>query len=193
MPCVMDAATIIAIFIGCINLVALVFVVRQTRLTHRLIQTSERVKQISDLPEVDAVIQLRIHIEEWKADLEQIIANERYIRAQVQKGDSELGKKYGLDTPRGLIIKPIYDELPRWMQVVLMTAAQYYYNCKVLASCLSSNQEPQSTLRLLPEVIDRAKIGVSQMTESLSYIDDMAPQWYLNSPASIAEREFMDR
>jgi len=189
----MDAATVIAIFIGCINLVALVFVVRQTHLTHRLIQTSERVKQISDLPEVDAVIQLRIHIGKWKADLEQIIADERYIRAQVQKGDSELGKKYGLDTPRGLIIKPIYDELPRWMQVVLMTAAQYYYNCKVLASCLSSNEEPQFILRLLPEVIDRAKIGVSQMTESLSYIDDMTPQWYLNSPASIADWEFMDR
>jgi len=189
----MDTATIIAIFIGCINLVALVFVAYQTRLTRRSIQTSERVKQISDLPKVNWVIHLRYYIEKWKADLEQIIADERYIRAQVQKGDSELGKKYGLDTPKGLIIKPTYEGLPDWMQVVLMTAAQYYYNCKGLASYLSSNQEPQFTLRLLPDVIDQAKLGVSRMTELLSYIDDMAPQWYLDSPASIAEREFMDR
>jgi len=193
MPCAMDTATIIAIFIGCINLVALVFVAIQIRLTRRSIQTSERVKQISDLPKVNWVIHLRYYIEKWKADLEQIIADERYIRAQVQKGDSKLGKKYGLDTPKGLIIKPTYEGLPDWMQVILMTAAQYYYNCKGLASYLSSNQEPQSTLRLLPDVIDQAKIGVSRMTELLSYIDDMAPQWYLDSPASIAEREFMDR
>ena len=189
----MDTATIIAIFIGCINLVALVFVAYQTRLTRRSIQTSERVKQISDLPKVNWIIHLRYYIEKWKADLEQIIADERYIRAQVQKGDSKLGKKYGLDTPKGLIIKPTYEGSPDWMQVILMTAAQYYYNCKGLASYLSSNQEPQSTLRLLPDVIDQAKLGVSRMTELLSYIDDMAPQWYLDSPASIAEREFMDR
>lgn len=115
-----------------------------------------------------------------------------HLSQQVQAGDPTLGDKYGLKTPKGVILKPVYDSLPTWLQIVVMSAAQYYYECKSLASALS-DEKPDFALRLLPEVINRAKLGVSRITEMLSYIEKTVPEWYLNSPASIQDDKFMDR
>ena len=189
----MDIATIIAIVIvGFVNLLALVFVAWQTMLTRKSVQMAQRTTEISDLPKANAVISVQYSLNKWKTELEQIITDEKYIRAQVQAADTTLGEKYGLTTPKGLIIKPVYDFLPPWLQIILMAAAQYHYDCKSLASCLS-DEKSDFALRLLPEIISRAKVGVSRITEMLSYIEKMVPEWHLNCPASIQDDQFMDR
>ena len=188
----MDTATIIAIVIGCINVLALAFVAYQTMLTRKSVQLAQRTTEISDLSKINAVIHVRMHLNNWKTELEQIITDEKAIRTQVQAADSTLGAKYGLETPKGLIFKPIYDGLPPWLQTIIVSAAQYYYDCKSLASFLSK-EEPDSILRLLPEIISRAEVGVFRIKEMLNYIEKMAPEWYLNCPASIQDDKFMDR
>lgn len=160
-------------------------------LTRKSVQITKRITEISDLPRANAVIWVQTFVGKWKSELEQIISDEKTIRTQVQAGDPTLGNKYGLETPKGVILKPIYDSLPAWLQIIVMSAAQYYYDCKSLASTLS-DEKPEFVLRLLPEIINRAKIGVYRMTEMLSYIEKMVPEWYLNSPASIQDDKFMD-
>lgn len=188
----MDTATTIAIVIGVVNLLALAFVAYQTMLTRKSVQMARRTTEISDLPKASAVIWAQTFVSKWKSELEQIISDEKTIRMQVQAGDPTLGDKYGLKTPKGVILKPVYDSLPPWLQIIVISAAEYYYECKSLASALS-DEKPDFALRLLPEVINRAKLGVSRITEMLSYIDNMVPEWYLNSPASIQDDKFMDR
>lgn len=188
----MYTATKIAIVIGGVNLLALVFVAYQTMLTRKSVQIARRTTEISDLPKASAVIWTQTFVSQWKSELEQIISDEKTIRMQVQAGDSTFGDKYGLKTPNGIIIKPVYDSLPTWLQIIVMCSAQYYFACKSLASVLSEGK-PEFALDLLPEVIDLAKIGVSRITEMQSYIENMVPEWYLKCPASIQDDKFMNR
>jgi hypothetical protein len=139
------------------------------------------------------VISAKLKIEKWKADLQQLIDDEERIKSQIKAGDTTLGSKYGLNNPAGLIDKYIYDISPAWLQVILVTAAQYYYDCKAPASYLSSDEGSKLPLSLLPEIIERAEVGVYRMMELLSYIDKMVPEWYLECPASLQDSDFMDR
>lgn len=188
----MDTATIIAIIIGALNLLALMFVAYQTRLTRKSLQLVKRTTEISDLPEADAMLWAQTFVNKWKAELEQIISDEKTIRRQVETGDSTLGDKYGLKTPKGIIIKPVYDSLPTWLQIIVMSSAQYYWECKSAASLLSG-EKPEFILRLLPDVINRAKTGVARITEMQLYVENIVPEWYLNCPASMQGDRFMDR
>ena len=190
----MDTATIIAIVIGFVNLLALAFVAWQTMLTRKSVQMAQHTTEISDLPKANAVINVQVFLNKWKTELDLIITDEKYIRAQVQAADITLGEKYGLTTPKGLIIKPVYDSLPPWLQIICMSAAQYYYDCKASASLLSSDGfNTETKLRLLPDIVDRARANASRIKEMLSYIEKMVPEWYLNCPASIQDDQFMDR
>lgn len=162
-------------------------------LLRRSVQMAQRTTEISDLPKANAVINVQYYLKKWKSELEQIITDEEQIRTQIRANDQIPSKRYGLDTPKGIIDKPLYDLLPPWLQIILITAAQYYYNCKGSARNLSSDLSVESELRMLPEIINDAKVGVSRITEMLSYIEKMVPEWYLNSPASIQDDKFMDR
>ena len=123
--------TIIAIAIGVLNLFALAFVGwqvvltrRSVKLTERSIQQAQRVRELSDLPKANLVIDVQLRIQKWRADLQQLIDDEKYIRAQSKANDTTLGTKYGILKPAGLIDKRLYDILPVWLQVLLTTAAQ---------------------------------------------------------------------
>ena len=190
----MDIGTIIAIVVGSINLLALAFVAWQAMLTRKSVQMAQLTKEISDLPKADAVIRVRHYLNKWKSELEQIITDEKYIRAQVWAADTTLGEKYGLTTPEGLIAKPVHDYLPGWLQIICISAAQYYYDCKSHASLLSAEEfNTERKLRLLSNVVDLARANTSRIKKMLSYIEEMIPEWYLNCPASIKEDRFMDR
>lgn len=190
----MDIGTIIAIVVGSVSLLTLAFVAWQTRLTHKSVQMAQRTVEISDLPKASAVIEVQYYLNKWKTELEQIITDKNYIRAQVRAADTTLGKRYGLTTPKGLIIKPVYDSLPPWLQIICMSAAQYYYDCKGRALLLSSNDfDTETKVGFLSEIVDLARANVSRIKKMLSYIEKMVPEWYLNCPASIQDDRFMDR
>lgn len=190
----MDIGTIIAIVVGSVSLVALGFVAWQTMLTRKSVQMAQRTMEISDLPKANSVILVQHYLNEWKTELEQIITDEKYIRAQVRAADTTLGEKYGLTTPKGLINKPVYDSLPPWLQIICISAAQYYYDCKSRASFLSADgYNTERKLRLLSDIVDLARANTSRIKEMLAYIKKMIPEWYLNCPASIQDNRFMDR
>ena len=190
----MDIGTIIAIVVGSVSLLALVFVAWQTMLTRKSVQTAQRTMEISDLPKASAVIRVQYYLNKWKTELEQIITDEKYIRAQVRAADTTLGEKYGLTTPKGLISKPVYDYLPSWLQIICISAAQYYYDCKSHVSLLSADEfNTEAKLRLLSNIVDLARANASRIKKMLSYIEKMIPEWYLNCPASIQDDLFMDR
>ena len=190
----MDIGTIIAIVVGSLNLLALAFVAWQAMLTRKSVQMAQHTKEISDLPKANAVIRVQYYLNKWKTELEQIITDEKYIRAQVWAADTTLGEKYGLTTPKELIAKPVYDYLPPWLQIICISAAQYYYDCKSHASLFSAKEfDTEGKLRLLSNVVDLARANASRIKEMLSYIEEMIPEWYLNCPASIGDDQFMDR
>jgi hypothetical protein len=190
----MDTGTIIAIVVGCVSLAALGFVAWQTMLTRKSVQMAHRTTEISDLPKADAVIHVQYYLNKWKTELEQIIKDEKYIKAQVLTEDTTLGEKHGLTTPKGLITKPVYEYLPPWLQIICISAAQYYYDCKSHASLLSDDTfNTEAKLRLLSYIVDLARANASRIKGMLSYIEKMIPEWYLNCPASIQDDQFMDR
>jgi len=191
---------IIAIVIGILNFFALAFVGWQTFLTRRSvklaernIQEAQRTRELSDLPKANVVIYAQNQIQKWRAELQQLIDDEEYIRVQIKANDPTLGGKYGIERPAGLLIKPLFDTSPTWLQIILTSAAQYYYDCKAPASYLSSKQGAKFALSLLPDILERAKLGVHRMTELLSYIEKIVPEWYLQCPASLQDSDFMDR
>ena len=191
-----ETAMIIALFI---NVGALIFVGYQTfltrqsvKLTEKNIQEAQRVRELSDLPKASLVIYAQYKIKKFREDLQQLLSDEQLIRNQIEKNDTSLSSKYGLQKPTRLIDKIYYNMSPTWLQVILISAAQYYYHCKSLASFLPPKEKTEFALRFLPEIIDNAKEGVYRMTQLLSYIEKMVPEWYLECPASLNDSDFMD-
>ena len=175
------------IFVGCQTLLTR----RSVRLTEKNIKEAQRVRELSDLPKASLVIYAQYRIRKFREDLQQIINDENHIRNQIKKNDATLSSKYGLEKPAGLIDKVYYEMSPTWLQVILTSAAQYYYDCKGLASCLPPKEGAKLALKLLPEIIERANVAVHRMRELLSYIENMIPEGYLECPASLDDSDFI--
>jgi len=189
---------IITVIIGVINFFALAFVGWQTFLTRKslaLMQTSskeaQRARELTHLPHSNWIIHVIVHLDLWREELQKIVHDEQIIKSRIVDGDKNIGKEYGLSTPKGIIRKGVYDLLPIWLQYILMSAAQYYYVGKSFAYVLSEC-ETKMALRMLPETIDRCKTGISRIDEMKSYIEYIVPEWYLNSPASVDDSKFFD-
>jgi hypothetical protein len=200
----MDTATIIVIVIGCVNLGALIVVAWQTWLTRRSVKLSQQnlqiaqsVAEIDDLPESGSIIWVQTFLQRWVEELDEIIKDEAQIRNAILSGKRGIGKKYGLDTPKGIVMKPIYDGLHKWLQIIVMAAAQYYYYGKSCAHQLSgeslSEYKSDFILRLLPDVIKNCEFACTEIKKMQALIKNKVPQWYLNSPARIQDSEFFDR
>ena len=180
-----------------VNVGALVFVGIQTRLTRRALalaektfRESQRTKEILDLPQGSLMLTLKAEINMWREKLQAIIDNENSIRAQLKKGNKTLGSEYGRESPKGIIIRCIYDNSPGWMQVIYVSAAQYYFHCKGAAFSLLSM--PQISDNCVDDLVKTARWGVRRISEILTYIDERLPEWYLECPARISESKFFD-
>ena len=189
---------IITIIIGMINVFALAFVGWQTFLTRKSLaltqisnKEAQRFRELSQLPDSNWIIHVIVHLDRWRDELQKIVDDEQPIKSRIAAGDKEIGKEYGLGTPKGIIRKDIYDMLPVWLQYILMSAAQYYYDGKLFAYVLSQCKT-DIALDMLPEAIDRCKIGIRRIDEMKSYIEYIVPEWYLNTPASVADSKFFD-
>ncbi len=157
----------------------------------RSTKEAQRAREISQLPHSDWMIHVISHLNIWQEDLQKIVRDEKIIKSRIVAGDKKIGKEYGLRTPKGIIRKAIYDRLPVWLQYILMSAAQYYFDGKSFAYVLSEC-EPNMALRMLPETIDRCQMGIRRIDEMKSYIEYIVPEWYMHSPASVDDSKFFD-
>ena len=195
---VMSTSEAIALGVGIVNALALLFVGWQTLLTRQTVQIaqnniseSQRTREISELPKADLIIQVRIVLERWRSELQDIINDERDLRKRIRSDDKTLGTEYGLESPSGIIRDSLYHHLPPWLQMLLATGAQYYFNCKSAAFYLSGDGEFRVKEFVLRGVLDRANEGATRISEMLSYLENIVPEWYLDSPASLSDTDFM--
>ena len=200
---------VLTIVVLCVNIGALVFVGVQTLLTRRALviaektskesqrmlaltektfKESKRTKEITDLPQGGLILSLKVVIDKWREELQAIVNDEKSIKTRVKKGDKSLGGKYGKEIPEGVVEQWLYDNSPRWMQVIYISAAQYYFHCKGAAFSLLSM--PNVSDNSVDDLVEISKWGVERISEILAYIDERLPEWYLDCPASLSESRF---
>ncbi|MEK7777945.1 MAG: hypothetical protein AAB303_04905 [Chloroflexota bacterium] len=183
-----------------LTLVTLFVVLWQTWLTRRAVGLAERNAKeferrrvMENLPQVHIALEVRTKLQQWCSDLQGIIDDEKQIKDLIDNGDPDIGVKYGVDSPAGLVSKSLYDYSPPWLRIVLMSAVQYYYNAMAVAADISRNDSASFKYSMLQEAVNRAKEGVTKIYALLGYITEMVPQWFLDTPASIDDRHFFDR
>lgn len=199
----MDVASIIAIGVGIVNLIALGFVGWQTFLTRKSVQLSEsnlwesqRASVISSLPRAYSIIYVQNCLEGWKKDLQLLIDGEKKLKEMIRsnKCDIKFNSQHWHGQSKGLINKVSYDHLPEWLKETLIIGAQYYFEGICLIDMVCATKETQvSRLDLMEGMISRATQGVNRITEILVFIDQLVPKWYLESPASLQESDFWDK
>jgi len=197
----MEVPTIIAIVVGIVNLLALGFVGLQTYHTRKSVQLSEanlresqQAKEVSSLPRAFSIISVQHHINEWKADLQLLIDNEKRLKELIRTSDDDIkiNTQHWFGQAKGLISKGLYDRIPDWLREMLVVGAQYYYDCMAVQEYVCSAKEKrESRLSVLGEMIERARRGIEGMTEMLAYINKLVPRWYLESPASLNDSDFL--
>ncbi len=199
----MEAPIIIAIVIGGVNFLALIFVGVQTYLTRKSVQLSEanlresqQARVISNLPRAYSIMYVQNRLEGWKQDLKLLIDNKKKLREIISSNgtDIKIDTQHWFGQAKGLIEKYSYDHLPDWLKEILVAGAQYYYAgmCLIDVVC-SSKEKKELRLSLLDDMIQCAGQGVTHMTEMLAFIDKLVPQWYLESPASLNDSDFWDK
>jgi len=196
----MESPIIIAIVIGGVNFLALIFVGVQTYLTRKSVQLSEanlreaqQTKEIQNLPQVNYLLNVKVCLDGWMADLQLIIDHKEEIRALIKANEGiEMKTSHWFGEAKGLVDKWLYDHLPEWLQIMLVSAVQYYFEGMCLAKYICSTDETESyRLSMFNEMLDRANTGFSAITSMLAYINATLPKWYLESPASLQDEDFM--
>lgn len=192
--------TVLPIMIGVINFAALCVVAWQTYLTRRAVQLTQTTMgdkrlelELSSLPDIDILLEVKVYLERWKDDLRSIVEDRQLIIDRIDLHDSTIGSEYGFESPKGLINRAMYDHCLPWLQRVLEAAAQYYFNAKSTAFYLDPERGRDFALGMLESAIERADVGNMRISEMLTYIDSRTPSWYLESPASLNVSHFFDR
>lgn len=195
-----EVAVITTISIGVLNLLALGFVAWQVCLTRKSVLLAQKglteaqqTKEIQNLPQVNYLLNVKIRLEGWMADLQLIIDHKEKIRASIRANEGiEMKTSHWFGEAKGLVDKWLYDHLPKWLQIMLVTAAQYYYEGMCLAQDTFSPEKTQSSrLFMFDEMLDRANTGFNAIKSMLAYINATLPKWYLESPASLQDEDFM--
>lgn len=195
-----DTSITVAIIIGIVNLIALLLVAQQTSLTRQSVKLSERnllesqqVREFSNLPKAHPIMSVQYHLRNWKQDLQLLIDNEKQVREYIEKSnaDIKLNTQYYFGDTK-FISKGEYNTLSDWLKTILIAGAQYYYEGMCLTGeVCSSQREKNFRLSLLKDMIERAQIGLKAITEMQKYIDKLVPAWYLESPASLNDSDFL--
>jgi len=196
----MDISIIVAIIVGIVNFIALLIVAWQTYLTRQSVNVSDRnlfesqkAREFSNLPKAYPIISVQNHLRNWKQDLQLLIDGKKQIKKYIDKSGADIKlntQYYSGDTK--FISKGEYNTLPDWLKMILIAGAQYYYEGMCLTGVVCSTQrEKQFRLSLLKDMIERAQIGLKAITEMQKYIDNLVPAWYLESPASLNDSDFL--
>ncbi len=163
-------------------------------MTEVSLRESQQAKEVSSLPRAYSIISVQHHINGWKEDLQLIVDNEKKLRKLIKTSDEDIviNTQHWFGQVKGLISKGLYDRLPDWLREMLMAGAQYYNDCMSGQKYVCSAKEKREfRLSMLDMMIDRARLGIEGMTEMLAYIERLIPRWYLESPASLSDSDFL--
>ncbi len=151
-----------------------------------------RTMQIKMLPSANWVIQVRVALEQWSADLESVI--ETALVAQRQHDEKMIHDlaTAGLRTPKGFIRRFDAEHTPEWLSTIWFTGTQYFYDAKAPQTSLWNETENKPWFEFVPDFITRCKESINGIKQLLKMIDDVVPAAYLGSPASLSDERFLD-
>lgn len=193
----MSTANILTIVALLLNAVALTVIGYQTwltrkslRETRRSVELSTRTMQVEMLPNANWVIRVRVELEMWKKDLEDVI---KHSKAASKRGDADQMKALadaGLSTPDGLVSKVGAEHAPSWLSTIWIAGAQYYFDAKAPQTSLWSKGVP--CFDYVPNLATRCEDSIRGLQQLLDLIDDVVPKVYLNCPARVNDEKFLD-
>lgn len=191
-----EVATIAALVL---NAFALGVVAYQTwltgkslRMTNRSLELSIKTMQVEMLPNANWVINVRVDLERWIADLLKVIEDCRAVSKRRDADRMKAIARAGLDSPHGLVSSFGTKHAPSWLTTIWFAGAQYYYNAKAPQTSLWSASTDASWFDFVPGFIVRCEDSLRGLQHLLRLIDDVVPEVYLNSPASIKDDKFLD-
>ncbi len=197
---IQENAALVAAGTLLLNVVVLAIVFWQTLLTRRSAKIAERafladrqIRELSDLPKSGYLFPAIMCLRRWRDHMQQLIDERDSLLTRIEQGDHTLAKEHGVQEPAGLVDSYLYEQAPEWLRVLAVTGAQYYYNCTCLLARWSGTGPLISSDLFLTGVIPRAREGATRITEMLTYLEHRLPDWYANSPASLSDRDFLDK
>ena len=193
--------TILTLLTLLLNVIVLLIVAYQTYLTRNSlniaktsIDENRKARQIENLPDVNYIIEVKVTIERWRTKCKELAKS---LEKVIKEGGKDVKliheiSKQGEKSPQGLVRKYIYESAPRWSGYILMSAAQHYYNSACLMKLIwdEKEQKPKSSM-LNKDLVQRFKESSYYLTEILNYINDVIPEFYLETPASIKDEYFL--
>jgi hypothetical protein len=138
------------------------------------------------------------NLEAWQGQINGQIS--KLERARL--GDLEALKNaatQGEAKAKGLIVKPMYEVSPGWLQFVYGAGAQYYFqaNGPFVQSLWDTEMD---TPKYSPDqnyeidaVLSNLREGQAGLSGLLTMLKDLLPDEWLNSPASLSDQDFFDR
>jgi len=193
--CSTNVLTIIALVL---NFLALIVVTIQTILTRNAldaardsIESSRKARQMEILPRASFIITVQNDLRQWKTEFQTTITTLEEISARQDAAALHAIALQGLTSPKGLVNRHMYERSPNWLSVIWVTGAQYYYNAKAPQRELWRDNTNQPNFNFIDMMIVRYRDSITGLTSLLSYINDIVPEAYLESPASIGDDAFL--
>jgi hypothetical protein len=190
-----ELLTIIALIL---NFGALVVVTVQTIFTRNAlnaartsIESGRKARQLEILPRANFIISVQNDLSSWEKELSN---SAEQLRNASQREDPALFKKIaseGLQSPNGLINRYMFDHSPNWLAVLWVTSAQYYYIAKGAQTYLWKDQTNEANFSYAQMMLSRFSDSIEGIRRSSAYISDTVPNFYLESPASLNDEDFL--
>lgn len=188
-----------------INIGALALVVYQTWLTRRALRATDeslrltrRAVHLEMLPRGGYLTHVMVVLEGFQRDLARQITSFEDARLGNLNALREAAS-HGEREAKGLIVKPVYDGCPGWLQEIYGAGVQHYYQANgpfVRSLWDETLNTPKYGIERDYEtvtVLDNLREGHAQVTRLLEMLNDLLPGVWLNSPASLAVEDFFDR
>ncbi len=155
------------------------------------IEMSTRTRHIEMLPKAGFAIHVDMKLSNWISDLSKVI--ELSQQAMGNKDDEllkELAGK-GLKSPDHLVDKFMYEKAPPWLSEIYISSAQFYYDAKAPQVALWGFSSEAGNYSYIPSFIERCEDSINHIRQFKSYLDDIVPRAYLETPASINDDKFI--
>lgn len=159
--------------------------------TRRSVELATRAMQIECLPDSGVVIFVQAALDKWIDDLSTVIEDCRKAARDKDAEQLRVLSEDGLKSPARLVNKYIYDNSPPWLKSIHTSAAQFYYDAKAPQVALWGMVSEGPFFKYVPKQIERCEDSIRGLRQLSSYIKDIVPDPILNTPASIADREFI--
>lgn len=185
-----------------LNIITLIIVIYQTRLSREGFQLSKtsfdkdkRIREMSIVPKMHYVIYVQIQIEKW---IDRIKVVKEEMELALKDGNNralEHVASQGLKTCKGIVNKFYYENSPDWLSEIYMTGAKYYYYVFAPICELWDYNGNEGRMFLLEEkgdsLIDRCDESEFHLRKLLEYIDDSVPSIFTEAPDSIPDDKFL--